>query len=495
MVAEPAAAPPSRRPQPTTASTPYSPGTGKVSLYVGDLNPRVTEKDLESTFHFMGPIASIRLCRDFRTGKSLRYAYVDFFSHSHASKAIECLNRTELKGRPMRVMWSQRDPLSRKTEVGNLFVKNLDSSMTSAKLQGMFSKFGNILSCKVSKENGTSKGFGFVCFDSEDSAMAALTALHNSTVQGKKLHVSKFVKRSVRTKTNEERASTNLFFKNLDYDITEDFLQELFSEFGKVSSLNLLKDGNGNSRGFGFVKFESLKEAKNAVEHLNGLLLGSKHLVIETAQIKVEKKMINYQFEKFKDTNNLCVKNLDLSVNDTKLRDHFSCCGKVISVRVMRFTDGTSKGYGFVCFSAQEEAKKALHSLNGTVLEGRHLRLILAPNREYCNMVSEDYIRAESSSRDSPENLADSAPAPFLSCAYIPTSLAHSFQYQPIGYFGGDAGASYPFLLLQDLLNQWYTYVPGTQLQLDDQTFQNFFSSEYHREQVKDHLWDLQDNV
>ena len=87
----------------------------------------------------------------------------------------------------MRIMWSQRDPLSRKSGVGNLFVKNLDRSITSAKLQDLFRKYGNILSCKVAEENGTSKGFGFVHFDSEVSAMAAITALQNETVLGKKL--------------------------------------------------------------------------------------------------------------------------------------------------------------------------------------------------------------------------------------------------------------------------------------------------------------------
>lgn len=87
----------------------------------------------------------------------------------------------------MRLMWSQRDPLVRKIGVGNLFVKNLDSSITSAHLQKLFCQFGNILSCKVAEENGTSKGFGFVQFDSEASAMAAIDHLHDTMVQGKKL--------------------------------------------------------------------------------------------------------------------------------------------------------------------------------------------------------------------------------------------------------------------------------------------------------------------
>ena len=46
----------------------------------------------------------------------------------------------------MRIMWSHRDPLPRKTGLANLFVKNLSPSINSASLEKIFSKFGNILS-------------------------------------------------------------------------------------------------------------------------------------------------------------------------------------------------------------------------------------------------------------------------------------------------------------------------------------------------------------
>ena len=87
----------------------------------------------------------------------------------------------------MRVMWCQRDPLTRKTGVGNVFIKNLDPSITSARLEGIFCKFGTILSCKVAEERGKSKGFGFVQFASEDLSMAAVNALHGTMLEGKEL--------------------------------------------------------------------------------------------------------------------------------------------------------------------------------------------------------------------------------------------------------------------------------------------------------------------
>ncbi|KAF7707830.1 hypothetical protein HF521_016887 [Silurus meridionalis] len=88
------------------------------ALYVGDLHHEVTENMLMEKFSSVGHVHSIRICRNWNTGVSLSYAYVNFYQRADAERALATLNCELLMGNPMRVMWSQRDSTMRKSGIG-----------------------------------------------------------------------------------------------------------------------------------------------------------------------------------------------------------------------------------------------------------------------------------------------------------------------------------------------------------------------------------------
>ncbi|KHN18709.1 Putative polyadenylate-binding protein, partial [Glycine soja] len=357
----------------------------------GDSTLIVSDNHLVDAFSDFESLASVRVCKDSSTGKSLCYGYVNFVSPQDAIRAIELKNNSTLNGKAMRVMWSRRDPDARKNAIGNLFVKNLPESIDNAGLQDMFKKYGNILSSKVvMSEDGKSKGYGFVQFESEESSNVAIEKLNGSTVGDKQLYVGKFVKKSDRILPGPDARYTNLYMKNLDLDVSEATLQEKFSSFGKIVSLVIAKDNIGMSKGFGFVNYDNPDDAKKAMEAMNGSKLGSKILYVARAQKKAEREQIlHHQFEekrkeqilKYKGSN-IYVKNIDDHVSDEELRDHFSACGIITSAKIMRDDKGISKGFGFVCFSTPEEANKAVNTFHGFMFHGKPLYVALAQRKE-----------------------------------------------------------------------------------------------------------------
>jgi hypothetical protein len=80
---------------------------------------------------------------------------------------------------------------------------------------------------------------------------------------------------------------------------------------------------------------------------------------------------------------NLFVGSLPWSVNDEQLAQIFSEAGSVDSARVITERDtGRSKGFGFVEMATDEEAKKAIDTLNGKEIEGRAITVNEARPRE-----------------------------------------------------------------------------------------------------------------
>ncbi|KAF8925965.1 Protein phosphatase PP2A regulatory subunit B, partial [Dissophora ornata] len=274
------------------APVPAAAPTASASLYIGELDPSVNEAMLFEMFNSVGPVASIRVCRDAVTRRSLGYAYVNFHNVADGERALETLNYTLIKNRPCRIMWSQRDPALRKTGTGNIFIKNLDGTIDNKALHDTFSAFGNILSCKVATEDGQSKGYGFVHYETHEAAENAIKHVNGMLLNDKKVFVGHHISKKERqSKVEEMKAKfTNVYIKNLDPEITQDEVEALFTKYGPVTSCVVSVDENGRSKGFGFINFENHDDAKRAVDELHESEYKDKKLFVTRAQKKGERE-------------------------------------------------------------------------------------------------------------------------------------------------------------------------------------------------------------
>jgi len=368
-------------------ATPFA----SASLYIGDLVNDVTEALLFEVFNAVGPVASVRVCRDAATRRSLGYAYVNFHRVEDAERALDTMNFKNIRNRPCRIMWSHRDPSLRRSGLGNIFVKNLAPSIDNKSLFDTFSMFGNILSCKVSTNaQRESLGYGFVHYESAESATQAVERVNGKVIASQKVIVAPF--RSKKERGVEEAAGifTNLYIKNVPEDATDDGFKDLFDKHGVITSHKLMVDAEGKPRGFGFMNFETAEQAAAAVEALNGYEWNGKKLFVGRAQKRGEReKELRERFEQLKverqkkyEGVNLYVKNLADDITEERLREEFKAHGSVTSCKIMKDSADKSKGFGFVCFATPEEATKAVAEMNNCMLDGKPLYVALAQRKE-----------------------------------------------------------------------------------------------------------------
>lgn len=259
-----------------------------------------------------------------------------------AANAKEILNFTPINGKPIRIMYSHRDPSIRKSGRANVFIKNLDTAIDNKALYDTFSTFGIILSCKVAVDsNGQSKGYGFVQFENEGAADNAIKRLNGMLINDKQVYVGFFVRHQERAGKNGSSKFSNVYVKNLCETTSDEDLKKVFSPYGTITSAVVMKDSHGKSRCFGFVNFQNPDAAAAAVEKLDGTSNNGKVWYVGRAQTraerdaelraKFEQERIN-RFEKLKGAN-LYLKNLDDGISDEKLKEMFSEFGTITSCK------------------------------------------------------------------------------------------------------------------------------------------------------------------
>lgn len=81
----------------------------------------------------------------------------------------------------------------------------------------------------------------------------------------------------------------NIYVGNLSRDVTEEELRKEFEAFGKVESVNVIKDKySGQSRGFGFVEMPTKAEGQAALQGLKGKVLRDRTIDVSEARPRTD---------------------------------------------------------------------------------------------------------------------------------------------------------------------------------------------------------------
>ncbi|CAD8194116.1 unnamed protein product [Paramecium pentaurelia] len=170
-----------------------------------------------------------------------------------------------------------------------IFIENLDQGISEDYLYRKFKEVGEIQSLKITKDKTTqkSKGQAFITFAHPDSAEEARKKFNNQV----------FIRNIIRVKQyfNYHNADkkANIFINNLseDADILE--LEQEFSRFGTVLSVDIHRDSQGKQLNYGYVQFEKKEDADNLIKRImnHPMTHKGKLLKLESFKAQSERKV------------------------------------------------------------------------------------------------------------------------------------------------------------------------------------------------------------
>ncbi|RMZ79406.1 hypothetical protein DV738_g3277, partial [Chaetothyriales sp. CBS 135597] len=196
-----------------------------------------------------------------------------------------------------------------------------------------------------------------------------------------------------KAKAEELEHGSNLFVGNLSWNITEEWLQEEFEQFGEITGVRLMTDrATGRSKGFGYVEFANAADAAKAHDAKKGTELDGRTMNVDFANSKPsDKQRTDNRSKAFGDqisepADTLFMGNLAFSVTAEKITEAFEPHGGIQGIRLPTDQEsGKPRGFGYITFNSIEEATAALEAMNGFYLEGRPLRLDYSGQRKNGN--------------------------------------------------------------------------------------------------------------
>lgn len=263
------------------------------SIYIGNLDPRVTEPQLREIFSEAGPVAFAKIIQDknvFRAG--LKYGFVEFENSKSAENALMTMNRKLVYGMELRVNWAYSsiptDMDQLEPTVFHIFVGDLTQEVSDITLAKTFSHFPSFCEARIMWDyvTGRSRGFGFVSMKSREDAERAIETMNGIVLGGRPIRCNwaSYKNReslsdfdSVASQTHP--SNNTIYVGNLPLGVKVSQINTLLEKAalrldgGKIQAIKLQAE-----KGFCFVKFDSHRSAAIAILALNRKMFMAREL-------------------------------------------------------------------------------------------------------------------------------------------------------------------------------------------------------------------------
>ncbi|KAI9837299.1 MAG: hypothetical protein M1819_000373 [Sarea resinae] len=280
-----------------------APEPNKRALYVGGLDPRVSEDVLRQIFETTGHVQSVKIIPD-KNSKGFNYGFIEYDDPGAAERAMSTLNGRRVHQVEIRVNWAYQSNTGSKEDTSNhfhIFVGDLSNEVNDEVLLQAFSAFGSVSEARVmwDMKTGRSRGYGFVAFRDRADAEKALSSMDGEWLGSRAIRCN-WANQKGQPSISQQQAmasmgmtpttpyghhhfpthgvqsydmivqqtpqwQTTCYVGNLTPYTTQNDLVPLFQNFGYVVETRFQSD-----RGFAFVKMDTHENAAMAICQLSG---------------------------------------------------------------------------------------------------------------------------------------------------------------------------------------------------------------------------------
>ncbi|KAJ1921956.1 E3 ubiquitin-protein ligase pub1 [Mycoemilia scoparia] len=276
------------------------------SLYVGNLDPRVTEQMLFEIFATVASVLSVKIIPDKHlVHGGMNYGFVELADHQLAQQALQSLNGRRIIDSEIRVNWAFAGSNQSREDTSShhhIFVGDLSPEVNDAILAKAFSAFSSMSDARVMWDvnSGKSRGYGFVAFRERGDAENAIGVMNGEWLGNRAIRVNwanqknpasrpqgktpvSLSYEAVLTQTSE--FNTTVYVGNLSPNTTQEQIIPMFLQFGYVIEVRMQTD-----RGYAFIKLNSHEAAAMAITSLQGQVINDRAIKVSWGKDRAPEK-------------------------------------------------------------------------------------------------------------------------------------------------------------------------------------------------------------